>query len=150
MYTRKVKKLFQTIDLSGDGTINLEEFAKLVQSPKLKFLGIGTGENFPCSRMNTRTLCMLHVRIELRTSFLFSQSFPLFHPSNTQVLDEPARVPRSELSSNYTSQEPHLLGFRVPHPCCVLYVPLPTVAHGTFHRLGVHSLKVLVTKAMLY
>ena len=37
MYTRKVKKLFQTIDLSGDGTINLHEFAKLVQSPKLKF-----------------------------------------------------------------------------------------------------------------
>jgi len=37
MYTRKVKKLFQTIDVSGDGTINIEEFAKLVQSPKMKF-----------------------------------------------------------------------------------------------------------------
>ncbi|CAJ1424260.1 unnamed protein product [Effrenium voratum] len=37
MYTRKVKRLFQTIDDSGDGAINLEEFSKLVQSPKLKF-----------------------------------------------------------------------------------------------------------------
>eukprot|EP00439_Symbiodinium_sp_Y106_P063056 s2357_g9.t1 len=37
MYTRKVKRLFQTIDDSGDGTLNLEEFSKLVQSPKLKF-----------------------------------------------------------------------------------------------------------------
>lgn len=37
VYTRKVKKLFQTMDASGDGAINLEEFAKLVKSPKLKF-----------------------------------------------------------------------------------------------------------------
>eukprot|EP00435_Cladocopium_sp_Y103_P058718 s828_g20.t1 len=36
-YTRKVRKLFQTMDASGDGTINLEEFAKLVTNPKLKF-----------------------------------------------------------------------------------------------------------------
>lgn len=36
-YTRKVKKLFQTMDASGDGAINLTEFSKLVQSPKLKF-----------------------------------------------------------------------------------------------------------------
>ena len=36
-YTRKVKRLFQTIDDSGDGTINFQEFSKLVQSPKLKF-----------------------------------------------------------------------------------------------------------------
>eukprot|EP00913_Durusdinium_trenchii_P006826 g6417.t1 len=37
LYTRKVKSLFQTMDQSGDGSINLEEFAKLVKSPKLKF-----------------------------------------------------------------------------------------------------------------
>eukprot|EP00435_Cladocopium_sp_Y103_P046752 s144_g13.t1 len=37
MYASKVKKLFQTMDFSGDGAINLEEFAKLVKSPKLKF-----------------------------------------------------------------------------------------------------------------
>mmetsp|Transcript_48297 Transcript_48297/g.108501 ORF Transcript_48297/g.108501 Transcript_48297/m.108501 type:complete len:397 (+) Transcript_48297:3-1193(+) len=37
LYTRKVKKLFQTMDSSGDGTINREEFAKLVNSPMLKF-----------------------------------------------------------------------------------------------------------------
>jgi len=37
VYTRKVKKLFMTMDASGDGSINLEEFAKLVKSPKLKF-----------------------------------------------------------------------------------------------------------------
>ena len=36
-YTRKVKRLFQTIDDSGDGAINFQEFSKLVQSPKLKF-----------------------------------------------------------------------------------------------------------------
>eukprot|EP00439_Symbiodinium_sp_Y106_P051926 s4493_g6.t3 len=36
-YNRKVRKLFQTIDSSGDGAINLEEFEKLVQSPKLSF-----------------------------------------------------------------------------------------------------------------
>mmetsp|Transcript_28529 Transcript_28529/g.66111 ORF Transcript_28529/g.66111 Transcript_28529/m.66111 type:complete len:617 (+) Transcript_28529:53-1903(+) len=37
-YTRKVKKLFQTMDQSGDGSINFEEFSKLVQSPMLQFL----------------------------------------------------------------------------------------------------------------
>eukprot|EP00435_Cladocopium_sp_Y103_P037611 s944_g10.t1 len=37
MYTRKVRKLFQTMDDSCDGAINLEEFSKLVTSPKLKF-----------------------------------------------------------------------------------------------------------------
>ncbi|CAJ1393568.1 unnamed protein product [Effrenium voratum] len=36
-YTRKVRKLFQTMDASCDGSINLEEFSKLVSSPKLKF-----------------------------------------------------------------------------------------------------------------
>jgi len=36
-YTRRVKKLFQSVDASGDGTLNLEEFAKLVSSPKLRF-----------------------------------------------------------------------------------------------------------------
>ncbi|CAE7200784.1 zupT, partial [Symbiodinium sp. KB8] len=37
MYTRKVRKLFQTMDDSGDGALNLEEFAKLANSPKLAF-----------------------------------------------------------------------------------------------------------------
>jgi len=37
LYTKKVKRLFQTMDSTGDGAINLEEFSKLVQSPKLKF-----------------------------------------------------------------------------------------------------------------
>jgi len=37
LYTRKVKKLFQSMDSSGDGSINKEEFAKLVNSPMLKF-----------------------------------------------------------------------------------------------------------------
>ncbi|CAE7214656.1 unnamed protein product, partial [Symbiodinium necroappetens] len=37
MYTKKVRKLFQTMDASGDGAINLQEFAKLVKSPKLRF-----------------------------------------------------------------------------------------------------------------
>ena len=37
MYTRKVKKVFATMDKSGDGALNMEEFAKLVKSPKLKF-----------------------------------------------------------------------------------------------------------------
>ena len=36
-YARKVKSLFHQVDSSGDGTLNLEEFAKLVSSPKLKF-----------------------------------------------------------------------------------------------------------------
>ena len=36
-YTRKVRKLFQTMDSGGDGTINLEEFSKLVTNPKLNF-----------------------------------------------------------------------------------------------------------------
>lgn len=36
-YNRKVKKLFCSIDGSGDGNISLDEFTKLVQSPKLKF-----------------------------------------------------------------------------------------------------------------
>eukprot|EP00438_Fugacium_kawagutii_P023586 Skav205942 [mRNA] locus=scaffold442:26363:34325:+ [translate_table: standard] len=35
-YMRKVKRLFQTMDASGDGAINLDEFSKLVKSPKLK------------------------------------------------------------------------------------------------------------------
>ncbi|CAE7362849.1 unnamed protein product [Symbiodinium sp. CCMP2592] len=37
LYNRKVKKLFKTIDSSGDGAINLQEFSKLVKSPKLQF-----------------------------------------------------------------------------------------------------------------
>lgn len=37
MYTRKVKKLFDTMDDEGDGALSLEEFTKLAQSPKLKF-----------------------------------------------------------------------------------------------------------------
>ncbi|CAK9114660.1 Uncharacterized protein SCF082_LOCUS53097, partial [Durusdinium trenchii] len=36
-YTRKVKKLFQAMDFSGDGSISIDEFAKLVASPKLQF-----------------------------------------------------------------------------------------------------------------
>eukprot|EP00439_Symbiodinium_sp_Y106_P081892 s644_g21.t1 len=37
LYTRKVKKVFATMDKSGDGALNMEDFAKLVKSPKLKF-----------------------------------------------------------------------------------------------------------------
>ena len=37
VYGRRVKALFQTVDESGDGSINYDEFSKLVQSPKLKF-----------------------------------------------------------------------------------------------------------------
>ncbi|CAE8632818.1 unnamed protein product [Polarella glacialis] len=36
-YTQKVKSLFQSVDLSSDGTISFEEFALLVETPKLKF-----------------------------------------------------------------------------------------------------------------
>ncbi|CAE7237977.1 Scn4a, partial [Symbiodinium natans] len=36
-YARKVRRLFQTMDDSHDGAISLEEFSKLVKSPKLKF-----------------------------------------------------------------------------------------------------------------
>mmetsp|Transcript_4907 Transcript_4907/g.9918 ORF Transcript_4907/g.9918 Transcript_4907/m.9918 type:complete len:272 (-) Transcript_4907:38-853(-) len=36
-YANKVKKLFQSMDSSGDGAINFDEFSKLVASPKLKF-----------------------------------------------------------------------------------------------------------------
>lgn len=36
-YTKKVKTLFQGLDSSGDGAINLEEFSKLVKSDKLAF-----------------------------------------------------------------------------------------------------------------
>ncbi|CAE7570921.1 Catsper1, partial [Symbiodinium sp. CCMP2456] len=37
LYANKVKKLFQSMDSSGDGAINFDEFSKLVASPKLKF-----------------------------------------------------------------------------------------------------------------
>jgi len=37
MYTRKVKNLFNTLDTSGDGCIDQEEFGKLVKHPMLKF-----------------------------------------------------------------------------------------------------------------
>lgn len=37
LYTRKVKSLFDSIDDSGDGTLTFDEFAKLVESPKLSF-----------------------------------------------------------------------------------------------------------------
>lgn len=37
MYTRKVKNLFFTLDTSGDGCIDQEEFSKLVKHPMLKF-----------------------------------------------------------------------------------------------------------------
>lgn len=36
-YARKVRKLFSHMDDSGDGALNVEEFAKLVSSPKLNF-----------------------------------------------------------------------------------------------------------------
>ena len=44
-FPRQVKKLFQTMDFSGDGSINLEEFSKLVKSPKLKFWMSALGRN---------------------------------------------------------------------------------------------------------
>ena len=34
---REVRRLFQSIDSSGDGAITLQEFEKLVASPKLRF-----------------------------------------------------------------------------------------------------------------
>jgi len=37
LYSKKVKRLFNAIDTSGDGSITLDEFSQLVQSPKLKF-----------------------------------------------------------------------------------------------------------------
>jgi len=37
MYTKKVRRLFSSMDSSGDGSINLREFSKLVKSPKLQF-----------------------------------------------------------------------------------------------------------------
>jgi len=37
MYTRKVRRLFKEMDVSGDGVINYEEFSTLVKSPMLKF-----------------------------------------------------------------------------------------------------------------
>ena len=33
-----MKNLFATMDASGDGVINFDEFSKLVQSPMLQFL----------------------------------------------------------------------------------------------------------------
>ncbi|CAE8642753.1 unnamed protein product [Polarella glacialis] len=36
-YAEKVKKLFQSVDVSRDGMITFDEFALLVESPKLKF-----------------------------------------------------------------------------------------------------------------
>ncbi|CAE8736924.1 unnamed protein product, partial [Polarella glacialis] len=36
-YTQKVQKLFRSVDLSSDGNITFDEFALLVESPKLKF-----------------------------------------------------------------------------------------------------------------
>ncbi|CAE8609945.1 unnamed protein product [Polarella glacialis] len=36
-YTQKVKSLFQSVDVSSDGTISFDEFALLVETPKLKF-----------------------------------------------------------------------------------------------------------------
>jgi len=37
LFTGKVKKLFKQVDESGDGSINKEEFAKLVKDPMLNF-----------------------------------------------------------------------------------------------------------------
>lgn len=37
LYTKKVRTLFQGLDSTGDGAINLEEFSKLVKSDKLAF-----------------------------------------------------------------------------------------------------------------
>ncbi|CAK9111475.1 Voltage-dependent T-type calcium channel subunit alpha-1H [Durusdinium trenchii] len=37
LFTRKVKKLFRTVDESGDGLINKDEFSKLVKDPMLNF-----------------------------------------------------------------------------------------------------------------
>ncbi|CAE8700050.1 unnamed protein product [Polarella glacialis] len=36
-YTQKVKKLFESVDVSSNGLITFDEFAALVESPKLKF-----------------------------------------------------------------------------------------------------------------
>ncbi|CAE8608224.1 unnamed protein product [Polarella glacialis] len=36
-YTQKVKKLFQSVDVSSDGNLTFDEFAQLVENPKLKF-----------------------------------------------------------------------------------------------------------------
>ena len=64
-YTRKVKRLFQTIDISGDGAINLEEFAKLVSSPKLQFWMLGLIlERESCSvEMSCGVCCQRQVEI---------------------------------------------------------------------------------------
>ncbi|CAE8592382.1 unnamed protein product [Polarella glacialis] len=36
-YTQEVKKLFESVDVSSDGAITFDEFAVLVENPKLKF-----------------------------------------------------------------------------------------------------------------
>ena len=52
---RKVKKLFQSMNLSGDGAINFQEFAKLVESPKIQFWRLRRREAAEATHTHTHT-----------------------------------------------------------------------------------------------
>lgn len=115
-YNRKVKKLFCSIDGSGDGAITLDEFTKLVQSPKLKFwmsqleleyhdllslfefLDNGDGQitlmEFieGAQRLRGSAKALDIWRMETKIEVLFEEVLQLLANSNQQQLEEAAEI----------------------------------------------------------
>ncbi|CAJ1353036.1 unnamed protein product, partial [Effrenium voratum] len=91
MYLKKVKKLFQSIDQSGDGAISLEELEYHDLLSLFEFLDNGNGEitlmEFVegASRLRGRAKTLDIWRLETKLEVLFEEVFNALRPSHPAI-----------------------------------------------------------------